>query len=379
MKKRGLSCLLVILLVFGAATYADATGIDDLKEEQKRQEKIADKRWERGKQFQSQIAEVNEKITQSALSIDEVHTSIVDLQEEIEENERSIEKIEIEKERIGIDLGFLIRFLYENRYRMDPLSVFLRSHSIADFINQTYYAKTVTENMNSRLKEYIDMDELVKSSTIELKRMKKVKADDEKKLLEQQEDLEKQLDSLSVLMEDAFGEALDAIDRSKEIKEQIKDLEEEERRAMEARTSQESNTWEPGEITESAGSGFYNVEPYPYTDAELKLMAGIIQAEAGSTSYPGMIAVGSVVMNRLADSRFPGTISGVIYAPHQFSPAGSGRLAVILAEGPVNACYNAARDVLNGKRNVHNLYFKASWYAREHGISGIEIGGNVFH
>ena len=127
------------------------------------------------------------------------------------------------------------------------------------------------------------------------------------------------------------------------------------------------------------GTGYFQVSRYGYTEAELELLAGIIEAEAGSGSYPGMVAVGSVVMNRVDSPKFSDTIRGVVYAPYQFQPVRTGRLAVILARGPAKACRKAAKDVLEGKRNVRNLYFKAAWYAKKHGITGINIGGNVFH
>ena len=65
--------------------------------------------------------------------------------------------------------------------------------------------------------------------------------------------------------------------------------------------------------------------------------------------------------------------------PGQFEPVGNGRVATIIANGPVESCMAAAKDVLEGKRNIPYYYFKAAWYAEQHGISGVNIGGNVFH
>ena len=93
-----------------------------------------------------------------------------------------------------------------------------------------------------------------------------------------------------------------------------------------------------------------------------------------------MVAVGSVIMNRIESPRFPPTtVEGTIYAPYQFEPAGNGRLAAIIARGPAASCLAVAKEVLEGKRNVPNFYFKAAWYAEAHGIAGVNIGGNVFH
>jgi spore germination cell wall hydrolase CwlJ-like protein len=106
-------------------------------------------------------------------------------------------------------------------------------------------------------------------------------------------------------------------------------------------------------------------------------MAGILQCEAGS-SYEGMLAVGTVIMNRIASSKFPNTLKGVVYQKGQFTPASSGKLARVLAKGPNSSAYAAAKEVLGGKRHskVKNcLYFNsASW--TDH--PGVNVGGNIF-
>ena len=58
--------------------------------------------------------------------------------------------------------------------------------------------------------------------------------------------------------------------------------------------------------------------------SELKLMAAIIFCEAGDQSYTGKVAVGAVIMNRIASGRFPNTLEGVIYQRGQFTPAMTG-------------------------------------------------------
>ena len=50
-----------------------------------------------------------------------------------------------------------------------------------------------------------------------------------------------------------------------------------------------------------------------YTNSDLYLLAKCIYAEARGESYTGQVAVGAVILNRVASSSFPNTISGVIY------------------------------------------------------------------
>ena len=92
---------------------------------------------------------------------------------------------------------------------------------------------------------------------------------------------------------------------------------------------------------------------------EIRLLAALIYCEAGNQSYTGKVAVGSVVMNRISSSRYPNTLKGVIYQRGQFTPAGSGKLARVLASNSIpSACYDAAREALEGAKPVGNaLYF----------------------
>lgn len=108
---------------------------------------------------------------------------------------------------------------------------------------------------------------------------------------------------------------------------------------------------------------------------DITLLAAIIQCEAGSESYKGKVAVGAVVMNRVKSSRFPNTISGVIYQRCQFTPAGNGILARCLASGNISSsCREAALEALAGADPTGGkLYFH-----RVNGDSGLIIGNHVF-
>jgi spore germination cell wall hydrolase CwlJ-like protein len=70
-------------------------------------------------------------------------------------------------------------------------------------------------------------------------------------------------------------------------------------------------------------------------------------------------------------------VVGVIYQKSQFSPAGSGRLALALQLNKATAkCYQAADEAMAGLTNVGNcLYFRTPIP----GLTGINIGGHVFY
>jgi N-acetylmuramoyl-L-alanine amidase len=82
-----------------------------------------------------------------------------------------------------------------------------------------------------------------------------------------------------------------------------------------------------------------------YTNnSDVNLLAHIIHGEARGEPYTGRVAVGAVVLNRTRDSRFPKTISGVIYQPGAFDAVYDGQINL----EPDAESYKAARDALNG-------------------------------
>lgn len=77
---------------------------------------------------------------------------------------------------------------------------------------------------------------------------------------------------------------------------------------------------------------------------DVYLLAKCIHAEARGEPYVGQVAVGAVILNRVADSQFPNTIAGVIYQPWAFTAVNDGQINL----EPNESAYKAARDALNG-------------------------------
>ncbi|MHA7965476.1 cell wall hydrolase [Paenibacillus sp. CAU 1782] len=93
----------------------------------------------------------------------------------------------------------------------------------------------------------------------------------------------------------------------------------------------------------------------PFTEEDYMLLAKITQVESGYESYEGQLGVANVILNRVKDSRFPGSIHDVIYSGKQFPPAHNGMLD---KSEPNASVLRAAKDALNGKNNVEDaVYF----------------------
>lgn len=74
-----------------------------------------------------------------------------------------------------------------------------------------------------------------------------------------------------------------------------------------------------------------------YTSSDLYLLAKTIYAEARGESYTGQVAVGAVILNRVASSSFPNTISGVVYQKHAFTAVSDGQINLTPDQTALNA------------------------------------------
>lgn len=108
---------------------------------------------------------------------------------------------------------------------------------------------------------------------------------------------------------------------------------------------------------------------------DTRLLAALIYCEAGNETYNGQLAVGAVVMNRVRSGAYPSTISGVIFASGQFTPALNGKVARVYTNGNIpESCYQAANAAINGETNVGS----ATHFRRAGNHEGIMIDHQVF-
>ena len=77
---------------------------------------------------------------------------------------------------------------------------------------------------------------------------------------------------------------------------------------------------------------------------DLNLLARLIYGEARGEPYTGQVAVGAVVLNRVRNSSFPNTVSGVIYQRGAFDVVSDGQINLT----PNSTARKAAQDALNG-------------------------------
>ena len=94
-----------------------------------------------------------------------------------------------------------------------------------------------------------------------------------------------------------------------------------------------------------------------YNEEDLYWLSRIIYAEAGNQLMAGRVAVGTVILNRVANEHFPNTIKEVIFAPKQFSPVSNG----MIYRDPDFDSTVAAMLCLDGVKEAgDSLYFNTS-------------------
>lgn len=137
-----------------------------------------------------------------------------------------------------------------------------------------------------------------------------------------------------------------------------------------------------GAVTVTASSGPIASGDQYYSSSDVYWLSRLIMAEAGNQPFLGKIAVGNVVMNRVASPQFPDTVYGVIFDKRngsiQFTTAYSGAIH----NTPSNDCVVAAKIALDGGNVTDNsLYFASTthcWAAKTQTYT-MKIGNHTFY
>ena len=114
------------------------------------------------------------------------------------------------------------------------------------------------------------------------------------------------------------------------------------------------------ESLESESTVVVSTSPRNYTDDDLYLLSHVINGEAGANWCTDTMRLysGSVVLNRIKDSRFPDTIEEVIYQPGQYKCTWDGNFNKPVTEGSMNA---AIYLLENGSQLPENVVFQSEF------------------
>ncbi|GEL76139.1 spore cortex-lytic enzyme [Tenuibacillus multivorans] len=84
--------------------------------------------------------------------------------------------------------------------------------------------------------------------------------------------------------------------------------------------------------------------PKGYSQNDIQLLSQAVYSEARGEPYVGQVAIAAVILNRVDDSTFPDSISGVIFEPLAFTAVADGQFYM----EPNSQAKEAVIDALNG-------------------------------
>lgn len=426
MQKRKIRWLALVLCICMICTVPANAGaikhkIDALEDALNETDQSIDTYEQEKNALEQNIARSQESIRQLAEQLDNTQKDYEKTKDEIAKTKKELQKAEKEKQEQYEDMKLRIRFMYEHSTESMLVDI-LQAGSLSEMLKRANYFEAVAGYDRRKLEEFKAVAKKIKKEKEELDTK-------ETELLALKQGQSKKLSEMNAMVEEfqgQLGEAISKIQSSKALRkkyekeiekqkeyerqlerqkaeedrkrqEEIRRQEEELKKQQEAqrkreeaqrqaaRSNEAENDAQGSNTSENSGqnSGTSdNDEPSDDVSnvssasaGDLELLSTIIYCEAGNQPYEGQLAVGSVIMNRVASSSFPNSISGVIYQSGQFSPVASGRFAYALGEGLGESCRPAAQAVLNGTRTVDCLYFRVNTGI----IDGIVIGNHVFY
>lgn len=250
-----------------------------------------------------------------------------------------------------------IKYMYESG-NSSLLELLLSSSCLPEFINRAEYISQVTEYDRHMLEELSTISADIAEKEEQL-------LEDQKYLAALQKDLDKKI-------ENASNELSKYKDELKKAKDEAKKLEEEAKKEVEPIPPKKETSTNDSDKESGSSSNDSSISA---TASDVELLAALLECEAGTSNYEALLAVGSVVVNRMKHRNYPNTVRGVIYQSGQFPPAHDGKVDRVLKRGVKALCVQAAQDALAGKNNVGDcLSFRAS----SSGRPGLVIGDNVF-
>lgn len=378
----------VALLCSATMTFALATPYSFADEKETLENKTSD--------LQSQLAGINQDLLKISDEISDTQMRVTIVNSEILRSEDELAISQQNEDQQYENMKSRIKYMYENG-NSNMLELLFSAESMSDFLNKADFIQNISQYDRDMLSELQNIHADIENQKMALQNQQDSLNNLENELQQQQAELQQKADETSTdlaqfqaqLQQIREQEAAKAAAEAAAKAQQEAAAKAQQQAQASANASSSGNTTSSnttnGNGSANSGSsnsgnntsgGTTNNSGSSANKSDLDLLAAIIQCEAYQ-NYDSLLAVATVIMNRVYDSRFPNSISGVVYAAGQFEPAFSGRLEYVLNAGPTSLSYQVAQEAINGARlaEVADCYYFL--YAGT-GHSGINIGGNVF-
>ena len=331
-----------------------------------------------------QLAGINQELVAISDQISTTEMQVEITNGEIQRTKDSLADTQAKEAQQYNDMKTRIKYMYETG-SASLLEMLFSAEDMTDFLNKADFIQNISDYDRKMLTE--------------LQETKNQIAEEEKTLQAQQDSLVSLQTSLDKKQSDLEAKAAATSTDLATFQAQLAALRAQEAAELEAKRQQELQQQQQQEQQQesdkpSSGDGNSTVTPTPPTtpdsggdiiqgggsDAthdELTTFAALLDCEA-IHDYNSMLAVATVIMNRVESPLFPNSIHGVIYATGQFEPVWSGRLDSVLNSGPSSLALQVAQDAVNGARlsSVIDCYFFL--YAGGTDRPGVNVGGNLF-
>ena len=378
MKKNRIKKLTILILIFSLSvshTVAYASSeVNKLKEQHKeakeqvdainkqkdQTKKETDSLKEEAGTLTSKINTLNGQISAVVTEINSTENDILLVEAEITSLENQIADTEASCELQTSSMKKRIQYMYENRSTNTAVNL-LESGSLSELLQRLEYMAAITKYDRTAIVNY-------QATQAQLTESKALVDDKHQELTAKQNELEGKKTQLGGLVAENNGLLKE---KNSKIANNEATLEQLEAQLKEAKAKEEElrdayNDAQRKLAESMAGYSEYTGGAYEgYSDYEMLLLAAVVQAEADNQGDDGRLAVASVVMNRVFSSKFPNSIAEVVYSPNQFAPVASGRVDLILAQGPNKNCQRAAVAALNGDRRTTAIFFFTNSYAQQ--------------
>ena len=307
--------------------------------------------------LQSQLATINSELDGISSKIDETQMQIDVTSGEIERTQASLDEAKKTEKKHYDAAKDRIKFMYESG-NTNLIQMLFSAKDMTDFLNKADFIQTISSYDREMLQELQAARQAVEDEQTTLKEQQDSLKTLQKDLVTQQDELKAKAEATStdlVAYEKKLADAKAAL----------------------AAANAAANTGNGGGRTETPGTPANSGSSVSVSASEVDVFAAILDCEA-YRDYNCMLAVATVIMNRVSSPLFPNSISGVVYAPGQFQPVSTGKLARVLANGPSSIAYTVAKDALNGTRlkEVSHCYYFL--YAPSTSRQGVIVGDNLF-
>ena len=343
---------------------------DDLENAQHANEDALDILQTQQSELQVRVGELNTQLAQIGDNLADLEVRMTDKQAEIEATRIALEEAIATEEWQYHCMVIRVRDMYE-RGDQDYLTAILSAKSLSELLTAADFFEKIESYDQKKLQEFKENRAFIEDTKARLEM-------EEAELESLQEQTKAEQEKVSGIIAETrtvigiYSDQIEAAEAAALAYEAAIAAKEAEVAYLKQKLAEEQA------LSRAAAAGVWrDISEVTFDEGDRYLLANLIYCEAGGEPYEGQVAVGAVVINRLLSNRFPDTMAGVIYASGQFSPVGSGRYAIALAENrATSSCYQAADAAMSGVTNVGTCVF---FRTPIEGLTGIQIGHHIFY